>query len=88
MSEVHDEHEHEAVEGHTDESYFDVMSDPAHVMAEMTYEVFFFLLSTAILWWKSRRQDARHGEGDEGSVASIRVMGLSVPACRSLAPPA
>lgn len=64
------EHEHvdpphtDAHEGHVGESYTEVMTDPAHFMAEITYEGFFFLLGLVaqalIIKWKLKKRDIEH----------------------------
>lgn len=62
VREVHNEEE--AHESHTGESYLEVLTDPAHAMAELTYEFGFFglgLIANALfLKWKLRKRDLDH----------------------------
>lgn len=55
----HDEHE-ETIESHADEGYFDLLTDPAHFMGELTYEAIFFILGALWLRFKLRKRDKEH----------------------------
>lgn len=61
----HEGHGHEdhieAVEGHADESIWDIMTDPPHLVAELAFEGTFLILSTLVLKWKLRKRDCEHG---------------------------
>lgn len=53
--------EHEPHEGHADESYFEILSDPAHLVAELTFEGVFLIISALWFRWKLNKRDVQHG---------------------------
>lgn len=55
MTEEHDEHE-----AHTEESAWDIATDPEHFVAELGYEAAFFILGALYLKWKLRKRDKAH----------------------------
>lgn len=64
MSEEYNEHVgHETHESHGD-GYLDILTDGSHLLAELTFEGTFLILTVAvnaiILRWKLRKRDEEH----------------------------